>query len=85
VNHNPSLRQPKPLTPAARRALYLLKSREWVNGEELRSVAGSRYGARLDELKPHGYSWDKKRIRGTPVPYYRLVLPVQQLPLDLAS
>jgi hypothetical protein len=48
-------------------------------------VAGTRYGARLDELKEQGYRWDKRWIRGSRVPQYRLVLPDEQLTMDGAA
>jgi hypothetical protein len=32
------------MKPQTRRALYLMKSKEWVRGRELREVAGDRYG-----------------------------------------
>ena len=70
------------MKPQTRRALYLMKSKEWVSGEELREVAGGRYGARLGELKPLGYRWEKKFIRGYSVPWYHLILPDRQLTLD---
>ena len=78
----------KHVKPTTRRALELLKSREWVHGEALREVAGSRYGARLDELKPLGYSWEKKRIKGYAVPFYHLVIEdvaPGQIPLPLVA
>lgn len=62
----------RPLKPAARRALALLLSKEWVSGNELFQVAGTRYGGRLNELKDHGWTWDKRWIKGSAVPLYRI-------------
>jgi hypothetical protein len=73
------------MKPTTGRALTLLLSKEWVSGNELFLVAGSRYGARLDELKALGYRWDKRWVRGSRVPQYRLVLSDEQLTLDGAA
>jgi hypothetical protein len=74
--------------PATRRALHQLLSKEWVSGNELFQVAGTRYSARLDELKPDGYRWEKRWIKGSAVPLYHLLSPEpeqQTLRLDVAS
>ena len=63
------------MKPATRAALSLLLSKEWVSGNELADVAGYRYPARLGELKPLGFSWDKKYLRGRSVPIYRIHAP----------
>lgn len=63
------------MKPATRRALHLLLSKEWCSGNELFQVAGTRYGARLDELKPLGYRWEKQWRPGSAVPYYHLLSP----------
>jgi hypothetical protein len=73
------------MKPTTGRALTLLLSKEWVSGNELFLVAGTRYGARLDELKEQGYRWDKRWIRGSRVPHYHLILPHEQLTLDGAA
>ncbi len=73
------------MSPSTRRALTLLLSREWVSGNELFQVAGTRYGARLNELKnDHGYRWEKRWIKGRAVPFYHLLPPEkpEQLRLD---
>ncbi len=58
------------MKPSTRRALTLLLSREWVSGNELLQVAGTRYSARLDELKNDlGYSWEKRWVKGRAVPF----------------
>ena len=72
------------MKPATRKALYLLLSKEWVSGNELFQVAGTRYGARLDELKALGYSWDKRRVKGSSVPLYR-IHPPQPEQLELVA
>jgi hypothetical protein len=74
------------MKPATRRLLLRLQQDEWVSGNELFQVAGTRYGARLDELKALGYRWDKKWVHGSRVPLYRLhpPAPVQQT-MGLAS
>jgi hypothetical protein len=71
------------MKPQTRAILHLLLSKEWVSGNELYQIA-ARYGARLDELKPLGYSWDKRWIKGSSVPLYRLHAPAVQLTLDVA-
>ena len=63
------------MKPSTRRALALLLSKEWVHGNELFQVAGTRYGGRLDELKAMGYSWDKEWRPGSAVPWYRIHAP----------
>ncbi len=76
------------MKPSTRRALTLLLSREWVSGNELFQVAGTRYGARLDELKNDlGYSWEKRWVKGSMVPFYHLLPPEkpEQLTLGVAS
>jgi biotin operon repressor len=73
------------MKPSTKRALATLLSKEWVSGNELFLVAGTRYGARLDELKEQGYRWDKRWMRGSRVPQYRLILPDEQLALDGAA
>ena len=60
------------MKPSTREALTLLLSKEWVSGNELFKVAGTRYGARLDELKPLGWRWEKRWIKGRRVPMYRI-------------
>jgi hypothetical protein len=70
------------MKPSTKRALDLLLKKSWVSGNELFLVAGTRYGARLDELKEQGYRWDKRWIRGSRVPQYHLILPDEQLTLD---
>lgn len=69
MTHNRSSRK---LKPSTRRALHLLLSREWVSGNDLMEAAGTRYPARLGELKPLGWRWDKKYLRGRAVPMYRI-------------
>jgi hypothetical protein len=74
--------------PTTRAALSLLLSREWVSGNDLMEVAGTRYPARLGELKPLGWRWKKRWVRGRSVPMYRIYRaePEQQtLRLDVAS
>jgi hypothetical protein len=67
--------------PQTRAILDLLLSKEWVSGKEMEDIA-FRYGARLNELKPLGYSWDKRWVKGRSVPLYHLRLPERQLTLD---
>ena len=62
------------MKPQTRRILYLLRSKEWVHGNEMHDIAG-RYGARLDELKALGYTWDKEWRPGSAVPWYRIHAP----------
>ena len=62
------------MKPQTRRILYLLRSKEWVHGNEMHDIAG-RYGARLDELKAMGYWWDKEWRPGSAVPWYRIHAP----------
>ena len=72
------------MKPTTRSALTLLRSREWVSGNDLFQVAGTRYGARLNELKnDHGYRWEKRWIKGRAVPFYRLLLPEKPEQLSL--
>lgn len=72
------------MKPSTRCALTLLLSKEWVSGNELFQVAGTRYGARLDELKnDHGYRWEKRWIKGSAVPLYHLLLPTEPEQLTL--
>lgn len=77
------------MKPSARRAYTLLLDGGWHSGNELFRVAGTRYGARLDELKHElGIDWEKRWIRGSAVPLYRLVQPEpeqQTLRLEVAS
>lgn len=76
------------MKPATRRCLsrMLAANGAWISGNELFQVAGTRYGARLFELKhEYGYAWEKRYVRGTRVPQYRLSSePVQQT-MGLAS
>ena len=69
----------KPST--ARLAAFLRAHRgEWLSGNRLFEVAGTRYGARLHELAhDHGYAWEKRYVRGTRVPEYRLPHDDEQL------
>ena len=69
------------MKPQTRRILEVLLSKEWVSGNDLYDIA-ARYGARLDELKPLGYRWDKKWVKGSAVPFYRIHVPSVQLTLE---
>ncbi|MCA1570862.1 MAG: hypothetical protein LC798_11195 [Chloroflexi bacterium] len=74
------------MKPSTRAARELLLSREWVSGNDLFEVAGTRYGARLDELKLLGYRWEKRWIKGSAVPLYHLLPPEpEQQTMGLAS
>jgi hypothetical protein len=70
------------MKPQTRAILDLLLSKEWVSGNELLGLGIGRYGARLNELKALGYSWDKRWVHGTRVPLYHIRLPERQLTLD---
>lgn len=77
------------MKPRTRAVLNRLLADEWVSGNELFQVGGTRYGARLFELKhEHGIDWEKRPApNGSHVPQYRLVRePEQQtLRLEVAS
>lgn len=76
------------MKPATRRLLaFMLAHRgEWMSGNRLFEVAGTRYGARLFELShDHGYQWEKRYVRGTRVPEYRLPSVDEQIALWVAS
>lgn len=76
------------MKPSTRRALALLTSADgaWLSGNRLFEVSGTRYGARLFELRAMGYVIEKRPApNGSHVPEYRLVPePVQQT-MGLAS
>jgi hypothetical protein len=65
------------MKPSARRLLTLMLSKEWVSGNEMFEAAGTRYGARLADLKELGYTWDKRPVPGSAVPMYRIHPPRQ--------
>lgn len=76
------------MKPATRRLLtFMLAHRgEWQSGNRLFEVAGTRYGARLFELAhEHGYAWEKRYVRGTRVPEYRIPAEPEQQSMGLAS
>lgn len=75
------------MKPATRRLLtFMLANPGWQSGNRLFEVAGTRYGARLFELAhEHGYPWEKRYVKGTRVPQYRLLTEPQQLTLGVAS
>ena len=66
---------------------FLLAHRgEWLSGNRLFEIAGTRYGARLFELAhDHGQTWEKRYVRGTRVPEYRYPVADEQLTLGVAS
>jgi hypothetical protein len=58
----------------------------WISGNRLFEVGGTRYGARLYELRhEHGIDWEKRYVNGTRVPQYRLVPADEQQSMGLAS
>lgn len=50
--------------PAKKRLLELLWDQEWHPWEELRGVAGQRYGARLHELRQVGFTVETRDRKG---------------------
>jgi hypothetical protein len=65
-------------------AFLVIHRGEWISGNRLFEVAGTRYGARLFELShDHGYEWEKRYVHGTRVPQYRLPLEDEQLRIAL--
>lgn len=75
------------MKPSTRRLLHFLLAHrgEWISGNRLFEVAGTRYGAaRLFELAhDHGYEWEKRYVRGTRVPEYMLPAEPEQLRIAL--
>jgi hypothetical protein len=54
----------------------------WVSGNDLAAVGSWRYGGRIHELRhQHGYTIDKRSVRGSAVDEYRLVPEPVQLEL----
>ncbi|MCC6312232.1 MAG: hypothetical protein IT345_15150 [Trueperaceae bacterium] len=76
------------MKPTTRRLhTFMLAHRgEWVSGNRLFQVAGTRYGARLFELAhDHDIAWEKRYVKGTRVPEYRYPVEPEQLRMELAS
>ncbi|MCA1572757.1 MAG: hypothetical protein LC798_21185 [Chloroflexi bacterium] len=73
------------MKPTTRRlAIFMRNHRgQWLSGNRLFEVAGTRYGARLFEMAhDHGIAWEKRYVRGTRVPEYRVPLVDEQLRLE---
>lgn len=77
------------MSPKTRAAYELLKAADggWVAGGRLIEASGSRFGARLFELRhEYGLTIEKRPApNGSHVPWYRLVPEDEQLAMELAS
>jgi len=70
------------MKPSTSRCLARLRGGEWVSGNQLFEVAGTRYGARLFELRQEGHVIEKRPAPRSAVPQYRIVEPDEQLRLE---
>ncbi len=73
------------MKPSTARCLACLRGGEWVSGNQLFEVAGTRYGARLFELRQEGHVIEKRPAPHSAVPQYRIVEKPEQLKWDVAS
>jgi hypothetical protein len=65
-------------------AFLVIHRGEWISGNRLFEVAGTRYGARLFELPFVAVVMRQKRyVHGTRVPQYRLPAEDEQLRIAL--
>jgi len=63
------------------RLLEFMSDLQWYSHLELRNVAGTRYSARLLELKRLGYEFESKPMSREPGNWYRLVSNTPGKPL----
>ncbi len=71
------------MKPSTARCLARLRGGEWVSGNQLFEVAGTRYGARLFELRTdYGFVIEKRPAPPSAVPLYRIVEADEQLTLE---
>lgn len=73
-------------TPNARKVLevFVASNYGWVRGGRLVEVGGTRFGARLFELKEFGYAHEKRHDPTSAQPMYRLYPVDRQLTLEEA-